>query len=168
MGTQFTVTIARHWANTLLKPGNQKSYVTDQSSNKEFRVSLLSGSARHTQNGGTPPPHTAQHRTELLSQRPGNRSSPPSFDLLSLLSISLSVTGDVIVSAAVYPARQRHLCVSAEWCRSLLTWCQFETSRICMWTCMQTQYTLLAAGGRCQQNSYLHKDGGSSSLLMSL
>ena len=130
-GTQFTVTTARHWADTLVKPGNQKSYVTDQSSNKEFRVSLLSGSARHTQNSGTSPLQTAHHRTGLSSQQSGNRTSPPSFDLLlsSQFSISTSVTGNVVVSASdypysqIYPAPQRHLRDSAEWSRSFLTWC---------------------------------------------
>ena len=83
------------WADTLLNQGNQQSYVTDQSSSKQFRVSFLSGTARHTQNNvhrcqiastgsllsGTErhaqdnvhhcQTETAQHRTGLLSHRSG-------------------------------------------------------------------------------------------------
>ena len=135
--TQFTVNTAWHWANTLL-PGN-KSHTWRTSRVTKSSVSLLSGTARHSQNSGTPPAQTAQHRTRLLSQRSGNRTSPPSFDLLSLsqLSILMSVNGDVVVSAPVYPysqiypAPQRCLSDSAEWSRSSLTWSQFATSRIC-------------------------------------
>ena len=161
-----------------MKPVNQHSYLTDQSSNKQLRVSLPSGTARHTQNSGIPSPQTAQHRTGLLSQRSGYRTSPPSFDSLSSsqLSGSTSVTGNVVVSAAVYPysqiypAPQCHLRDSTECLGrySLIVDLQ-HLEYASKHSCRHKTNSLLTRGRHFQQNSRSHKDVVSSSpLLMSL